>query len=372
MRPHAMHALAVILAIVASTFIVYANINQPIIPQLSKIPSFSVTTIPSNGDLNPYGVAFVPTGFPAGSPLHPGDVLVSNFNASSNLQGTGTTIVSIDPNGNQSLFFQGHGNVGLTTALGVLGAGFVLVGSVPTNTPAGSCRQEPSGEETGVGEGELLILDAQAQVVSHIHSQQFLNGPWDLTIHDRGTTAQVFVSNARSASVTRLDLAVNAANDQVTITKMTQIASGYVRRCDPNALVVGPTGVALDPTTDTLYVASTGDNAVYAVATASSTTSDHGRGTIVIQDPMHLHGPLGLVRAPNGDLLTAQGDAVNPDSTQPSEIVEYTSTGQFVAQFSVDAAQGSAFGLALETSGSSFRFVAVNDALNVLDMWLIP
>ncbi len=36
---------------------------------------------------------------------------------------------------------------------------------------------------------------------------------------------------------------------------------------------------------------------------------------------MHLHGPFGLVLAPNGDLITANGDAVNGDPTQPSELV---------------------------------------------------
>jgi len=50
------------------------------------------STIPSNGDLNPYGVARVPT--TTGS-LTKGNILVSNFNNSKNLQGTGTTIVQI-------------------------------------------------------------------------------------------------------------------------------------------------------------------------------------------------------------------------------------------------------------------------------------
>jgi hypothetical protein len=48
-----------------------------------------------NGDVNPYGVAFVPEGFPRGGVLHPGDIIVSNFNDSGNLQGTGTTIVRV-------------------------------------------------------------------------------------------------------------------------------------------------------------------------------------------------------------------------------------------------------------------------------------
>jgi hypothetical protein len=57
------------------------------------------STIPVNGDLNPYGVAFVPQNFPAGGSISPGDVLVSNFNNSNNVQGTGTTIIKLTPNG---------------------------------------------------------------------------------------------------------------------------------------------------------------------------------------------------------------------------------------------------------------------------------
>jgi len=43
---------------------------------------------------------------------------------------------------------------------------------------------------------------------------------------------------------------------------------------------------------------------------------------------VHLHGPLGLLLAPNGDLITANGDAVNSDANQPSELVEFTPSGQ--------------------------------------------
>jgi hypothetical protein len=88
----------------------------------NRILPVQTSTIPGNGDLNPYGVAFVPASFPSGGPLAPGDILVSNFNAKSNVQGTGKTIVSITPNGTQSLFFKGvtPPRLGLTTALGVL------------------------------------------------------------------------------------------------------------------------------------------------------------------------------------------------------------------------------------------------------------
>jgi len=47
------------------------------------------TTRPSNQDQNPYGVFVVPSSI---GNLVKGNVLVSNFNNSGNLQGTGTTI----------------------------------------------------------------------------------------------------------------------------------------------------------------------------------------------------------------------------------------------------------------------------------------
>ena len=59
------------------------------------------STVPVNGDVNPYGLAVVPTS--VGS-LTAGDFLVSNFNAKSNNQGTGTTIVELTPAGKLSLF----------------------------------------------------------------------------------------------------------------------------------------------------------------------------------------------------------------------------------------------------------------------------
>src|SRR6516162_1922433 len=86
------------------------------------------STVPSNGDLNPYGVAFVPPGFPSGGTIASGDILISNFNNKRNLQGTGTTIVKLTPNdgviappGQATTFFTSSA-IGLTTALGVLNA----------------------------------------------------------------------------------------------------------------------------------------------------------------------------------------------------------------------------------------------------------
>jgi len=50
-------------------------------------PVRSVSTVPKNGDVNPYGVVFVPNNFnTSAGPLQHGDILVSNFNNAKNLQ----------------------------------------------------------------------------------------------------------------------------------------------------------------------------------------------------------------------------------------------------------------------------------------------
>jgi DNA-binding beta-propeller fold protein YncE len=69
-------------------------------------------------------------------------------------------------------------------------------------------------------------------------------------------------------------------------------------------LIVGPGGLAYDSKNDTLFVAATGNNEIFAIKHASKTRSDHGTGALVYQDQAHLRGPIGVALAPNGDLLT--------------------------------------------------------------------
>ncbi|MGH7439547.1 MAG: hypothetical protein ACRENE_27985 [Polyangiaceae bacterium] len=346
--------------------------SHALLPRLTAAPETMGSTVPANGDLNPYGVAFVPSGFPSGGILRPGDVLVSNFNDGGdggNLQGTGTSIVRVNPGGAPTLFFAGAALQGLSTALGVLREGLVLVGNLPSLDGSGSCNAGDGGQELAVGQGAITILDRRGRALQTLADAALLDGPWDMAVDDDGERAAVFVSNALSGTVTRLRLRVR--DDGVTVDSMTQIASGYAHRCDPAAFVVGPTGLALDEEDDVLYVASTGDNAIYAVDHAETTSRDRGPGRVVVGDAAHLHGPLGLARTPTGHLISAQGDAVNPDPSQPNEIVEFSADGSFLSEFSIDPAPGSAFGIALERSRGVLRFAAVDDGANQLDEWVL-
>jgi hypothetical protein len=370
--PAAILAISLIAASALAPTTVIGGEAQQIIPDI-----IISSTIPANGDLNPYGVAFVPPGFPAAKNISPGDILVSNFNDITNTQGTGTTIISLTPNGrvapavsagmagNATVFFQGSG-LGLTTALGVLKRGFVLVGNVPTS---GGTIQS----------GSLLVIDRNGKQVASLTKQ--LNDPWDLTIDDDFDHATVFVSNVnngaknKNGSVTRLNLMVSPTG--VSVISTTVIAKGYTVEPNAAALVLGPTGLAYDATADTLYVASTADNAIFAVPNAGSRSGPPGSdtGSVIFQDN-HLRGPLALVLAPNGDLITSNGDAVNSDPTQPSEIVEFTKSGKFVGQFNLDAGQGGAFGIGIAlVDQETARLAVVDDNANdiiVIDQNVVP
>jgi DNA-binding beta-propeller fold protein YncE len=189
-----------------------------------------------------------------------------------------------------------------------------------------------------------------------------------MTINDQGEYAQLFVSNVLSGTVTRIDLSIPDGSTPAVVSEM-QIGSGFAHEIVQAELALGPTGLAFDPRRDVLYVASTLDNKIFAISNAADRTRDTGTGRVIYQDNTHLHGPLGLVLAPNGDLIAANGDGFNADPNQPSELVEFTPNGQFVGQFSINSSPDAPFGLALSNVGGVLRLASVDDDQNTLDIW---
>jgi hypothetical protein len=76
------------------------------------------------------------------------------------------------------------------------------------------------------------------------------------------------------------------------------------------------------------------------------------------------------VLAPNGDLLATNDDAVNTVNEAPSQtsaLTEFTPTGKFVGQISLDSGAGGAFGLVVYTHGHNLTVASVDDVTNTLD-----
>jgi hypothetical protein len=322
------------------------------------------STVPANGDVNPYGIVVVPNS--TGS-LVSGDLLVSNFNAKSNDQGTGTTIVQIAPKtGHVSLFahlsassLPGScpGGVGLTTALGTLPGGYVVVGSLPTT----------NGMSATAKYGCLIVVDSHGHAVSTIAGKS-IQGPWDLTVVSHGSNSAVFVSNVLNggakagkhtidnSNVVRIDMTSGPGQAPKVVSQQV-IADKIPWRDDKAALAIGPTGDAL-ASNGTLYVADTLRSAIIAIPHAMTRTTpiaDHG---ITISQGGKLNQPLGLALAPNGDLLAA--NAGN------GYFVELTESGKQLLKQGGDAPAGggSLFGLIPVPGGSGLYYV--DDAHNTL------
>jgi hypothetical protein len=229
-----------------------------------------------------------------------GRFLISNFNNVANLQGTGTTIVQMQPNGSMQLFAQIDptmvscpGGIGLTTALVALRSGFVVVGSLPTTDGTSATAQA----------GCLIVLDSNGKVVDTI-SGHHINGPWDMTAVDGGNLFALFVTNVLNGTVAAGGSTVN----QGTVVRLaffvprsgppqmfdsSVIASGFPERTDPAALVIGPTGVAFDWRTGNLLVADSLDNRIAAIPNALFRFQAAGTGATVSKGGS-LNDPLGV------------------------------------------------------------------------------
>ncbi|HEV2581771.1 MAG TPA: hypothetical protein VGT44_13030 [Ktedonobacteraceae bacterium] len=329
------------------------------------------STVPHNGDVNPYGIVTAPT---TTGDLTQGNILISNFNAVSNLQGTGTTVVQLTPGGSLSVFthlkageLNGNcpGGVGLTTALVALQRGWVIVGSLPTS----------DGTSATAKAGCLIVLNNWGQPVETFSGSP-INGPWDMTAFDQGNEASLFVTNVlngtvdakgsvvNKGTVVRIDLNVPwPGHGNPAIEDTTVIGSGFSERTDPAALVIGPTGVGLSG--NTLYVNDSVNNRIAAIPNAIERETSALTGKDVTSNG-ELNDPLGLTIAPNGDILTVNGN--------DGKIVETTPGGTQIAHKLIDKTitppstvpgAGCLFGLTIIPGGAGVYFV--DDCTNTLN-----
>jgi hypothetical protein len=347
---------------------------QNVLDGLRRHPTLT-TTITDNGDLNPYAVVVAPV---TSGKIQKGDVLVDNFNNTSNLQGTGGTIIDFNPSTRSTTLFaklpqtlpQCPGGIGLTTAMTMLSSGWVIVGSTPST----------DGTTATKGNGCLLVFDSGGRLAT-IWSGSHINGPWgNMAAIDNGAKATLFVSMSgydlpapsqldpatgvpvviRKATVLRIQLAIPAGGPP-KVTSQTVIGSGFAQRADKDVFLIGPTGLALIG--DTLYVSDAIENRIVAIPDAATRAGSAGTGRTVTKDGL-LQRPLALAATANGHILACNG--------KNGEVVEFdpTSGKQLAAQW-IDSNQaqsppgnGDLFGLAMAPDGSGFYYV--EDDTNML------
>jgi hypothetical protein len=342
--------------------------TRPFLDQLHVLAPIA-STVPANGDVNPYGVAVVPVTV---GKLRAGDTLISNFNAKSNVQGTGSTIVEVSPAGRSTLFARVSslprgvrcpGGVGLDTAIGVLPGGWVLVGSAPSTR---------GGLLPGVSPaGCVLVFDGGGRLVESFSNSKIVD-PWDLTLTASGTSAAVFVSNALGGNtkvvhgepvaglctISRLDLVLHPMAPP-SLSSSTTIGVDFPWRANLATYVLAPAGLALG-TTGTLYVDNTLTSSISAIPDALTRTTAVGQSATTISHGGGLAEPLGMLVAPNGDVITVNGANGNAVETTPSG-------HQLVVRTIIRGGAGFLFGVALDRARTAI--LLANDGTNALDLY---
>jgi hypothetical protein len=141
------------------------------------------------------------------------------------------------------------------------------------------------------------------------------------------------------------------------MTGVTVIGTGFLSKANKATFVQGATGVALGRNGD-LYVAQTLRNRVSEIPQAMTRKTPDPNDASTLSSGGWLNGPLGLIIAPNGDVLAFNAFDGNA--------VEITPSGDQVAKKTlVPKGSGDLFGATIAPGGTELLFV--NDGTNALD-----
>lgn len=331
--------------------------------QLSMLTNKQVgSTVPQNGDTNPYGVAVVP--FSSGK-LVAGDILVANFNNSAGNAGAGTTIVEVDPHtGQTSLFYQGT-----KTVVGPVGVAInplndiVWVGDFgPAN--AGSVYDGAGANVDAISPAGSLLTTYNNQSTS----TGILSGVWGLTASEVNGHVSFYWSNAGDGTTgtgggTIWQLNPKAGvGGQPLASSYTLLGGGYGFANTPGTTATntgGPEGMVYDPHNDTLYAADDVTNQIIAIKGVSTGSYN---STAIVSGGM-LNSPQNITINPaNGDLLVVNGAGNN-------DLLEYSPAGNLVATLNLQPNQGAGalFGLtATLTARHELAIYYTDDDTNTL------
>lgn len=328
------------------------------------------STIPNTGDLNPYAVIVAPV---SAGHIQKDDVLISNFNGLTNLQGTGTTVTDYNPSTKRLTTFarvpqhlsQCPGGVGMSTAMTMLKSGWLIVGSAPST----------DGTTRTLGAGCLLVFDSNGELAA-TWANDNIRCPWgNVAMIDNGNSATLFVSMAgfdvpplqvrdpatgypvtvNKGTVLRIKLSIPEGKPPV-IVDQTVVANGFGQRADRDVFLVGPTGLVMAVDGTTLYASDALGNQIVAIPDAATRKDSAGTGRMVSKDGL-LRRPLTIAMAPNGNLLV-----LNAKNGQVVELNPLTGEQLGAQWIDNNPAQsppgnGDLFGLAIKPDGRGFYYV---------------
>ncbi len=304
------------------------------------------TIDPQFGQLNPYGLDVAKS---TSGKFLKGDLAVCNFNAASNVQGTGYTIVALHPAaGSKPTLVAADPN-------SLLGCDALALGATDSIWAAAwSSNSNP-------------VLSSSGQLITNIKGAPFEH-PFGQIFAQPPSGAPVFYeSNAGDGTIVRINLGATFTYDV--------IARGFSVNHGAPGGILGPSGLQYDPRVDTLYIVDGANNTVVAL---SNVTAIKAGGVNVGSDGKTFSGPsaaqarLVFAGAPlNGPISSAllfNGNLVIGNTLDPNGknlMVEMTPHGVILDVRNVDAGPaGSLFGMVSTGTSQNDAKLYFNDDNN--------
>lgn len=309
---------------------------------LKKQVVIGSTIDPKLGQLNPYGLSVAPS--TAGG-FQKGDLAVCNFNAKSNVQGTGYTIVALHPTpGSTPTLISDDKKV-------LLGCAALALG------PADDIWA------TAFAADDNPVLSAAGKLEVNIKGKKF-DHPWgQIFAQPMGGNAAFYESNAGDGTVVRINLGSKFTYDV--------IAKGFAVNHGKPGGIFGPSGLTYDASNDTLYIVDGTNNTVVAFSSVSKIPAG---GITVGKDAKSFSGPSASdaslifagkpLNGPISAALLANGNIVVGNTGNPSGenlMVELSPSGKVMDVRNVDTgASGALFGI-VTTGDEKDQKVYFND-----------
>ena len=318
--------------------------NVSVLKHLKTQMVIGSTIDPKFKQLNPYGLAVAPSTMGA---FTAGDLVVCNFNARSNVQGTGYTIVGLHPApGSKPVLVAASKKTLLgCNALALAPGNFIWAAAFASNSNP--------------------VLDSNGNLVENITGKP-LNRPFG-QIYAPAKTAKTgaafYESNAGNGTIVRFNLSNSTAD---------VIAKGFKVNHGKPGSILGPSGLAYDLKRDTLYIVDGANNTLVAFAKVSKIAAGGitvGKGGMTFSGPSASMARVVFAGAPlnasissallfNGNLVI--GNTGDPDGM--NLMVEISRTGKLLDVDNVDkGAAGSIFGMVATGTSAADTKLYFND-----------
>jgi hypothetical protein len=310
--------------------------------QLTKQVVIGSVVDPVNGAGNPYGLTVAPI---TSGKFTAGDLVVCNFNAKSNKQGTGRSIVALHP----------------------------APGSTPTHVSSDKtvlgCDALALDGGDGIWAAAMVandnpVLSSSGKLIANISGKPF-DQPWGQIYAQSKTGSPVFyATNAGTGTVVRINLGSKFTYDV--------IGSGFPVNHGVPGTALAPSGLAYDASNDTLYFADGENNTIVAfkdvtkipnggikVKNNGMTFSGPSAGDArIVFSGTPLNGPISTALLPNGNLVV--GNTL--DANGKNLMIELSASGKLLDVRNLDkGAAGALFGIAVTGTTLSNTKIYFND-----------